>query len=445
MLTFLRKKMKTIMIAVAVVFAASMFYGISQTRWSGFGGREEGLAKVNGQAVDPYRYRELLNRVLRQFGSEVKPQDLAFVENLALQQAIDFTLILSAARREVRISGREVDMAVSNILKQNNFASRADLERALMRSGLSLSKFKEMIKEEMLVQKLVAKVRGGVKVTPDDMREIRASHILVSGEAEAKDLLARVRKGEDFAVLARKYSEDPGSAVKGGDLGYFTTGRMVEPFEKAAFALKINEISDIVKTPFGYHIIKLTDTRLRKIVGEEKDIEKAALAAKQEAAFQKWYGELRGKARIQIISPLLKAHNLRFQGRIWEAIQEYKKAIELDPGNPYLHIYLADAYNTVGKSDLALSEYEAATRVEGGNPELYIILAKAHEKAGNKEEAVKQYKRASLVASDDRAMHERLLGIFKEIKAWDLVKREESEIARIDKKEQFEKELRGEQ
>jgi foldase protein PrsA len=437
--------MKTILIAVAVIFAASMFYGISQTRWTGFGGGRKGLAKVNGRDIDPYRYRELLNRVLRQFGSDVTPQDLAFIENLALQQAIDFTLILSAARKEVRISGREVDMALKNVMKQSNFASEADLEKALQRSGLSLRKFREMIKDEMLVQKMVAKIRQEVKVTPDDLREIRASHILVTTEAQAQDLLARTKQGEDFSALARKYSEDPGSAVKGGDLGYFTTGRMVEPFEKAAFGLKINEVSDVVKSPFGYHIIKLTDSRLRKFEGEEKDIEKAALAEKQEAVFQRWYAELRGKAKVQIMSPLLNAHNLRFQGRIWESIQEYKKAIELEPGNPYLHVYLADAYNTVGKSDLALSEYEAATKIEGGNPELYIILARAHEKAGSRKEAIKQYKRASLVAGDNKAMHERLLKIFQEKKAWDLAKREEAEIARIEKKEQFEKELRGEE
>ena len=94
--------------------------------------------------------------------------------------------------------------------------------------------------------------------------------------------LHKILKGENFAALARAHSQDAGSAVKGGELGYFPTGMMVEPFEKAAFSLKVGEISEIVKSPFGFHIIKVTDSRLRKFAGKEADIEKAALAEKQE-------------------------------------------------------------------------------------------------------------------------------------------------------------------
>ncbi|MEE8638724.1 MAG: peptidylprolyl isomerase [Candidatus Margulisiibacteriota bacterium] len=445
MLTYLRKKMKTIMIVVVFVFAASMFYGISMTRWRGGGGRVKGLAKVNGAPVDAYRYREILSRLIRQFGEEMRPQDLAFIENLALAQTVDFMLILAEAKKKVRISGREVDLALDSIVKQEKFSSKKDLERALKRAGLSMRKFKEMIRDEMLVQKMVAKIRGAVKVTPDDLREVKASHILLTTEARASEILERVKSGGDFAVLARKHSNDPGSASKGGDLGYFTTGSMAEPFEKAAFALKVGEVSQVVKTQFGYHIITVTDARLKKISGEEKDIEKAALAEKQEKAFRKWFSELKSKAKVEIISPELKAHDLRFKGRIWEAIQEYKEAIAQNPANPYLHVFLGDAYGTVGKSDLAISEYERAIAVEGGNLELYIILAKAYEKAGKKDLAIKQYKRASLVAGDNKARHEHLLKIFEELKAWDQVKREKAEIARIEKKEKFEKELRGEE
>ena len=111
MLTFLRKKMKTIMIIVAVVFAASMFYGISMSRWRGEGRIPRGLAKVNGKEVDPLRYNEILGRLIRQFGEEIQPQDLAFIQNLALGQAIDFTLILIEAKKNVRVTRREIDLA----------------------------------------------------------------------------------------------------------------------------------------------------------------------------------------------------------------------------------------------------------------------------------------------------------------------------------------------
>jgi foldase protein PrsA len=445
MLTFLRKKMKTIMIVVAVLFVASMFYGISATRWRGGGGEtSRDLAKVNGKAIDPLRYREMFSRMVNQLGGEIRPQDAAFVQNLALGQTIDFTLILDQAKKKVKVPNREVDAVIDNLVQQQKLGSKKELERILKRSGLSMGKFKEMIRDEMLVQKMVSKVRGDAKVTPEDLREVRASHILLSSEADAKRVLEKVRKGEDFSALAREYSMDPGSAGKGGDLGYFTTGSMIEPFEKKAFSLKVGEVSDAVKTQFGYHIIKVTDTRLREFGDKKEDVEKAALQEKQEKAFQRWFSDLKSKARIEIISPELKAHDLRFRGKAWEAIQEYKKAISQNPYNPYLHLYLADCYGSVGKTDDALSEYQAAVEAGKGEPLLYLILAEAYQKAGKTDQAIAQYRLASMVAGDDKALHERLLKTFRDLRAGAEVAREKAEILRIEKKEKFEKELKGE-
>jgi peptidyl-prolyl cis-trans isomerase C len=107
-------------------------------------------------------------------------------------------------------------------------------------------------------------------VTPE---AVRASHILVrfganaerdraQAEVRLRELLARLRSGEDFAKLAREYSEDPGSARNGGDLGLFEKGRMAKPFEEAAFGLREpGDLSDIVETQFGLHIIRLTERR----------------------------------------------------------------------------------------------------------------------------------------------------------------------------------------
>jgi parvulin-like peptidyl-prolyl isomerase len=88
--------------------------------------------------------------------------------------------------------------------------------------------------------------------------KIRCSHILVEKMSTAEQLLQRLAKGESFEALAAQYSID-GSRKRGGDLGYFGRGTMVREFENAAFALKKGEISGLVKTQFGYHIIKRTD------------------------------------------------------------------------------------------------------------------------------------------------------------------------------------------
>lgn len=94
-----------------------------------------------------------------------------------------------------------------------------------------------------------------------DQKEVRARHILVSTEAEAKDVKKKLDDGKKFEDVAREYSKDPGSAKQGGDLGYFTKDKMVKPFADAAFSMKKGAISEPVKSQFGWHVIKVEDSR----------------------------------------------------------------------------------------------------------------------------------------------------------------------------------------
>jgi peptidyl-prolyl cis-trans isomerase C len=104
--------------------------------------------------------------------------------------------------------------------------------------------------------------------TVKDMKpeqEVRARHILVEGEDEAKKVYARVKGGEDFAKVAGEVSKDPGSKTDGGDLGFFTKDRMVAPFAEAAFKLEAGQLSEPVKTQFGWHVIKVEEKRVKPI------------------------------------------------------------------------------------------------------------------------------------------------------------------------------------
>jgi len=96
--------------------------------------------------------------------------------------------------------------------------------------------------------------------------EVRAYHVLLKTEAEAKEVYAKAKAGEDFEVLAKKYSKDPSAAQNMGDLGFFTRSRMVPQFADAAFSMKAGEISQPVKSPFGYHVIKVVEKRAGKPV-----------------------------------------------------------------------------------------------------------------------------------------------------------------------------------
>lgn len=93
--------------------------------------------------------------------------------------------------------------------------------------------------------------------------EVHARHILVDNEAEAKKIAARIKGGEDFAKVAAEASKDPGSKAEGGDLGWFTKERMVPDFANAAFAMKPGQVSDPIKTQFGWHVIKVEEKRTK--------------------------------------------------------------------------------------------------------------------------------------------------------------------------------------
>ena len=139
------------------------------------------------------------------------------------------------------------------------------------------------------------------------VEEVRAAHILVKTEGEAGALLDRLRRGADFAALAKANSIDPGTKDKGGNLGVVRKGRMVPEFEKMAFALKPGQISDVVKTPYGYHIIRVQSRQAvkpRKIDEARNEIRQDILKDKQKTLFDALAKKLRAEARIAVSDPV---------------------------------------------------------------------------------------------------------------------------------------------
>jgi peptidyl-prolyl cis-trans isomerase C len=134
------------------------------------------------------------------------------------------------------------------------------------------------IRNKLLMETLLQE-EGKAALTPEAMKkvyeeavksmgaeqEVRARHILVPTEEEAKAVLAEIKKGTDFAELAKQKSKDPGAAAEGGDLGYFGKDQMVPEFAEVAFKLEKGQVSDPVKTQFGWHIIKVEDKRTKPV------------------------------------------------------------------------------------------------------------------------------------------------------------------------------------
>ena len=132
--------------------------------------------------------------------------------------------------------------------------------------------------------------------------EIKASHILVETEKAAQDLIDKINNGENFTKLAKAHSKDKGSAENGGDLGFFSRGKMVPEFERAALSLKVGELSVPVKTRFGFHVIKLTDIK----EGEPADfdqskgsIQKQLISQKRKEFFDSYIETLKSSGNIE--------------------------------------------------------------------------------------------------------------------------------------------------
>lgn len=180
------------------------------------------------------------------------------------------------------------------------------------------------LKKRLIVESfLKKKVEIESKVSDEDMKkfyeqnkdkfksgeQIKASHILVKTEKEARDLLALLKAGGNFEELAKKSSVDSSSA-KGGDLGWFGKGSMVPAFEKAALSLKEGQTSSVVKTDFGFHIIKLTGKRpagIRPFEEVKEQIKGAIMPTKQQEVFQKIKDELKKTAKITIKEDVLNS------------------------------------------------------------------------------------------------------------------------------------------
>ncbi len=140
------------------------------------------------------------------------------------------------------------------------------------------------------------------KLTPEE--EVRARHILMKTEAEAKDIAEQIKKGADFVELAKKSSDGP-SAQSGGDLGYFSRGQMVKTFEDAAFALEKGQVSAPVQTEFGWHIIKLEDKRPRPLPTFE-EVKEQLTASLIQNKLRTVVQDLRASAKVEIVDEELK-------------------------------------------------------------------------------------------------------------------------------------------
>lgn len=217
------------------------------------------VATVNGEKITKDDLYQVLSK---QYGSSVIK---TLINNKIIEQ--------EAEKENVKINEKDVKKELNKFIEE--YGGEDTFNAALEQSGLTLADFKTDIRNYLKVKEILS---PKIKITDKEMKEyfeenkddykqqeqVEASHILVDTEEKAKEIKAKLDKGEDFATLAKENSTDTASAEDGGKLGYFGKGEMTEEFEKAAFAMKSGEISEPVKTDYGYHIIKVTGKKEEK-------------------------------------------------------------------------------------------------------------------------------------------------------------------------------------
>lgn len=247
------------------------------------------VAKVNGEEITEAQ----LEFAEAEIGSELSGVPEESRRRVLVEYLIEAHLMADAAQK-------------ADLNNSEEFKERMEYYRL---RALRDAYFEEQIRESVPEDDAKALYEERVKNLPTQ-EEIRASHILVETEEEAKKVAKELEEGGDFAELAKEYSQDRGGA-NGGDLGYFTRGQMVKPFEDVAFEMETGKLSDPVKTQFGWHIIKVEDKRNRQppSFDDVKDQITASLVQ----------NKLRGSVQ-----------QLRSEGNIEFLDEEMKKAIEAE-------------------------------------------------------------------------------------------------------------------
>ena len=288
-------------------------------------------AKVNGEGIETVTLESAVNNFVENqklLGVSVKEEEMADLRKRVLEELISAELLYQESKKaNLGDLSKEIEGQFGKI--KEGFPSGEGFNKVLKERGITEKGLKADIKKGFYITRFLdSKIFQNITISEEEKKQeyeknkdkldvpeqVKASHILVrvaegAGQEEKdkarlkiEELRKRAIAGEDFAELAKSNSED-GSAPRGGDLGYFKRGDMVEPFESAAFNLKEGEISEPVETRFGYHIIKHVNTMPPHTLTYEevsKEIERFLLNQRRAQELNKFVDGLRQGAKIEI-------------------------------------------------------------------------------------------------------------------------------------------------
>ncbi len=291
----------------------------------------EKVAVVNGDVItraDLDRAVDFGKRQAAQQGKPLSPEELAALEKESLDKLIGIQLLYQASKKAGnKVDDKQVDEKFAEFRKR--FPSEEAFKKAMDEWNVTEAAMKAELKKGMVTEALVTKNFVDKTTIPEEQvkayydshpqffmqpEKVKASHILIklkpdASEAEKAEAMKKIKKiqeqlkkGEDFAEVAKKSSEGP-TASRGGDLGYFGRGQMVGPFEEAAFSLEPGKVSDVVTTQFGYHLIKVADKKPGSTVPFDTVKPRIEQYLKQEEVqkeLKKYVDNLRKDAKVEV-------------------------------------------------------------------------------------------------------------------------------------------------
>ena len=296
---------------------------------------DEVVARVNGAEIK----RKELDAAVQAFtfqmarrGRPIPPGQGAVVERDILDELIGRELLREEGSKHIPA---DIDKKVQEQIDQvtTQVGGEEQFKKTLADTGITSDEYAKRVRDNVIIRGAIeSAVDKEVKIAPEEVRAfydknpdqfkqpetVRASHILIRCAAEATDevkkekrtqidsVRALVKSGEKFADVARKFSEDPGSAKNGGDLGFFGRGQMVPEFDTAAFSLKTNEVSDVITTQYGYHVLLVTDHKPAQTIPFDQvkdDLGQYLKQRKGNDVTHDQVASLRKMAKVEILVP----------------------------------------------------------------------------------------------------------------------------------------------
>ncbi|WP_040208761.1 peptidylprolyl isomerase [Neobacillus jeddahensis] len=278
-MVFIKKNKMIVSIIVVLLVAAAILLSFAFKN-------DEAVAKFNGESISK---DDLYKEMVEQYGAATVDQIIS-----------DKIVAAEAKKQKVSVSASELNKEIDNL--KESYGGEEAFNQALESNNTTLAVLKKDLQNYLTIKKLLT---PEISITDDEMKayfeenkdsfaeaeQVKASHILVADEKTALEVKQKLSDGGDFAELAKEYSTDEASKEQGGELGYFSKGTMVTEFDDVAFTLAVNQISDPVKTDYGYHIIKVEGKKDAKEANYDEnkaEIKETLLSQKIDSEYSTW-------------------------------------------------------------------------------------------------------------------------------------------------------------